>query len=169
MSYPTKLEDDKSSGQMIWTNLVRLEKCDTWIHRNPTRKEIDGKLIATGLDVRDKKYINRYESLCVAVRDNFLGQQIWTAEGRPKGKSTRMYFDQMDTNPADYMLLVGGVTEQYLRYAASNRKHTQHAAVNDQPLPFLCEITNHEIRFRDERAPHYGCCWQSIFVAIFNY
>ncbi len=75
-----------------------------------------------------------------------------------------------DTGPADYMLFVdgiacgiieakregmnlGSVAGQSQRYATSKTKYIQRAAANDQPLPFLYEATNHEIRFRDERDP----------------
>jgi len=76
-----------------------------------------------------------------------------------------------DTGPADYMLFVdgkacgileakregadlGGVAEQSARYATSHTQHIVRWVPEDQPLPFLFEATNHEIRFRDERDPH---------------
>jgi type I restriction enzyme R subunit len=76
-----------------------------------------------------------------------------------------------DTGPADYMLFIdgkacgileakregsdlGGVAEQSARYASSHSKHIERWVPADQPLPFLYEATNHEIRFRDERDPH---------------
>ncbi|MBI3187645.1 MAG: DEAD/DEAH box helicase family protein, partial [Gammaproteobacteria bacterium] len=76
-----------------------------------------------------------------------------------------------DTGPADYMLFIegkacgiieakregsdlGGVAEQSGRYAMSTVKFIERWAANDQPLPFLYEATNHEVRFRDERDPH---------------
>ena len=76
-----------------------------------------------------------------------------------------------DTGPADYMLFIdgkacgiieakregadlGGVAEQSARYATSHTKHIERWVPEDQPLPFLYEATNHEIRFRDERDPH---------------
>jgi len=76
-----------------------------------------------------------------------------------------------DTGPADYMLFVdgkacgileakregadlGGVAEQSARYATSHTQHIERWVPEDQPLPFLFEATNHEIRFRDERDPH---------------
>ena len=113
-----------------------------------TREEIDAKLEACGWVIQDKKRINLYESLGVAVREM-----------------------DTDTGPADYMLFIegkacgiieakregtglGGVAEQSARYATSNTKHIERWVPNDQPLPFLYEATNHEIRFRDERDPH---------------
>jgi type I restriction enzyme R subunit len=76
-----------------------------------------------------------------------------------------------DTGPADYMLFVdgracgiieakhegaelGGVAEQSARYATSHSKHIERWVPENQPLPFLYEATNVEIRFRDERDPH---------------
>ena len=76
-----------------------------------------------------------------------------------------------DTGPADYMLFIdgracgiieakregaqlGGVAEQSARYSTSKSKHIQRWVPDGQPLPFLFEATNHEIRFRDERDPH---------------
>ncbi|MCP4885833.1 MAG: DEAD/DEAH box helicase family protein, partial [Planctomycetaceae bacterium] len=75
-----------------------------------------------------------------------------------------------DTGPADYMLFIAGkacgiieakregtnlgqVAEQSARYATSQTKHIERWMPEDQPLPFLYEATNHEIRFRDERDP----------------
>ncbi len=97
--------------------------------------------------MQDKKRINLHQSLGVAVRE----------------------FDT-DTGPADYMLFIAGkacgvieakreganlghVAEQSGRYATSGTKHIQRWAANDEPLPFLYEATNHEVRFRDERDP----------------
>ncbi len=113
-----------------------------------TREEIDQKLIAAGWVIQDKKRLNLFESLGVAVREM-----------------------DTDTGPADYMLFIdgkacgiieakregtdlGGVAEQSGRYATSQTKHTERWVSEDQPLPFLYEATNHEIRFRDERDPH---------------
>ncbi len=113
-----------------------------------TRKEIDKKLIAAGWVLQDKKRLNLHESLGVAVREM-----------------------DTDTGPADYMLFVdakacgiieakregtelGGVAEQSARYATSNVKFIQRWVPDDQPLPFLYEATNHEVRFRDERDPY---------------
>lgn len=112
-----------------------------------TRDEIDAKLALAGWVIQDKKRINLFESLGVAVRE-------------------------MDTNsgPADYMLFVEGkacgiieakregedlghVAEQSARYATSNTQFIERWLPHDQPLPFLFEATNHEIRFRDERDP----------------
>jgi type I restriction enzyme R subunit len=121
-------------------------------HENHTpeqqaRAQIDKQLIQAGWTIQDKKKLNLYESLGVIVRE-------------------------MDTNtgPADYMLFIngkacgiieakkegtglGGVAEQSQRYAVSNLKYIQRAAANDEPLPFLYEATNNEIRFRDQRDP----------------
>ena len=113
-----------------------------------TREEIDNKLIAAGWAVQDRKRINLFESLGVAVREM-----------------------DTDTGPADYMLFIdgkacgiieakregtqlGGVADQSARYATSNTKDIVRWVPDDQPLPFLYEATNHEIRFRDERDPH---------------
>ena len=116
-----------------------------------TRELIDEKLEAAGWVIQDKKQINLmagdYGINGVAVREM-----------------------DTDTGPADYMLfingeacgiieakregsLLGGVAEQSQRYATSDLKHTQRSAANDEPLPFLYEATNHEIRFRDEHDP----------------
>jgi len=98
--------------------------------------------------VQDKKRINLFEKLGVAVREM-----------------------DTDTGPADYMLFIdgkacgileakregadlGGVAEQSARYGASHTKQIERWVPEDQPLPFLFEATNHEIRFRDERDPH---------------
>lgn len=112
-----------------------------------TRIEIDAKLEACGWAVQDKKKINLHEKLGVAVREF-----------------------ETNTGPADYMLFIQGkacgiieakreganlghVAEQSARYATSNTKHIQRWADEGEPLPFLYESTNHEIRFRDERDP----------------
>jgi len=75
-----------------------------------------------------------------------------------------------DTGPADYMLFIDGkacgiieakreganlskVAEQFARYATSKTRDIQRWVPEDQPLPFLYEATNFEIRFRDERDP----------------
>ena len=113
-----------------------------------TRQEIDKKLIGAGWAIQDKNRLNLYESLGVAVREM-----------------------DTDSGPADYMLFIdgracgiieakregtdlGGVAEQSARYAVSHSKHIQRWMGEDEPLPFLYEATNHEIRFRDERDPH---------------
>jgi len=120
-----------------------------------TREFIDQKLIDAGWVIQDKKRLNLYESLGVAVRE-------------------------MDTStgPEDYMLFIdgkacgvleakregtnlGGVAEQTARYAVSTTQDVQRWVPEDQPLPFLYEATNHEIRFRDERDPHP--CSQFVF------
>ena len=112
-----------------------------------TREEIDKKLVTAGWVIQDKKRLNLHESLGVAVREM-----------------------DTDTGPADYMLFVdakacgiieakregadlGGVAEQSGRYATSNTKFIQRWVPDEQPLPFLYEATNNEIRFRDERDP----------------
>lgn len=112
-----------------------------------TREEIDQKLMLAGWVVQDKKRINLIESLGVAVREM-----------------------DTDSGPADYMLFVDGkacgiieakregeglghVAEQSARYGTSNVQFIERWLPHDQPLPFLYEATNHEIRFRDERDP----------------
>jgi type I restriction enzyme, R subunit len=111
------------------------------------RQQIDQKLTLAGWIIQDKARLNLYESVGIAVRE-------------------------MDTTtgPADYMLFIngqacgiieakkegtglGGVAEQSQRYATSRLKFIQRTAANDEPLPFIYEATNHEIRFRDERDP----------------
>ncbi|MBT2999653.1 MAG: DEAD/DEAH box helicase family protein [Candidatus Thiodiazotropha sp. (ex Ctena orbiculata)] len=113
-----------------------------------TREAIDRKLTDAGWVIQDKKRINLYESLGVAVREM-----------------------DTDTGPADYLLFIdgkacgiieakregtdlGGVAEQSARYATSHIKFIERWVAEDQPLPLLYEATNHEIRFRDERDPH---------------
>ena len=112
-----------------------------------TREEIDKKLIEAGWVIQDAKNINLTASLGVAVRE-----------------------DQTSTGPADYSLYIdgklggvleakreganlGAVAEQSARYATSEFKFAQRWVPEDQPLPFLYEATNNEIRFRDERDP----------------
>jgi type I restriction enzyme R subunit len=113
-----------------------------------TREAIDRQLIAAGWVIQDRKRLNLYDSLGVAVREM-----------------------DTDTGPADYMLFVdgkacgiieakregtdlGGVADQSARYATSKVNYIERWLPEDQPLPFLYEATNHEIRFRDERDPH---------------
>ncbi|MEW8356124.1 MAG: DEAD/DEAH box helicase family protein [Candidatus Thiodiazotropha sp.] len=113
-----------------------------------TREAIDRKLTDAGWVIQDKKRINLYESLGVAVREM-----------------------DTDTGPADYLLFIdgkacgiieakregtdlGGVAEQSARYATSHIKFIERWVAENQPLPLLYEATNHEIRFRDERDPH---------------
>ena len=84
-----------------------------------TREHIDQKLISAGWVIQDKKRLNLYESLGVAVREM-----------------------DTDTGPADYMLFVdgkacgiieakregadlGGVAEQSQRYATSHTNHIE--------------------------------------------
>lgn len=110
-----------------------------------TRKLIDEKLVAAGWVIQDKKRINLYESLGVAVREM-----------------------DTDTGPADYMLFIDGkacgiieakregthlgdVVQQSRRYAVSNTRHIERWM--DQ-LPFTYEATNHETRFCDWRDPY---------------
>ena len=74
------------------------------------------------------------------------------------------------TGPADYMLFIDGaacgileakregaelghVDAQSQRYATSSTRDIQSWAAEGEPLPFLYEATNVEIRFRDERDP----------------
>jgi type I restriction enzyme R subunit len=112
-----------------------------------TRKQIDRALISAGWIIQDKKRLNLYESLGVAVREM-----------------------DTDTGPADYMLFIdgkacsiieakregaglGGVADQSARYAHSKVKYVARWGEEQQPLPLLYEATNHEIRFRDERDP----------------
>ena len=118
----------------------------TDIDEAETRAKIDQHLIAAGWVVQDVKNINLTASLGVAVRE-----------------------DQTATGPADYALYtdgrlcgvveakregtnLGGVAEQSARYAASDFKFA-HRVDDDQPLPFLYEATNNEIRFCDTRDP----------------
>lgn len=63
----TLLEADKLSGQIIWTNFVCLKGCGTRMCRNQTRKAIDERLIAAGWAVQDKKKLNLYEKMGVAI------------------------------------------------------------------------------------------------------
>lgn len=112
-----------------------------------TRKEIDAKLKSAGWVVQNKNNLNLQAALGVAVTE------FGTATGA-----------------ADYMLFIqakacgvieakreganlGTVAEQSGRYAVSATKHIQRWSAVDEPLPFLYEATNHEIRFRDQRDP----------------
>ncbi len=116
-----------------------------------TRKAIDAKLEAASWEVQDYKQMNlmagSYGVHGIAIREM-----------------------PTDTGPADYMLFIAGkacgiieakregtnlgqVAEQSARYATSQTKHIERWVPEDQPLPFLYEATNHEIRFRDERDP----------------
>ena len=112
-----------------------------------TREYLDKQLLACGWVIQDKDRLNLFESLGVAVREM-----------------------DTDTGPADYMLFIegkacgiieakkegeslGGVAEQSTRYATSRTKHIERWVEEGQPLPFLYEATNQEIRFRDERDP----------------
>ncbi len=116
-----------------------------------TRKLIDGKLEQAGWVIQDSKAIN-----------------LAAGEQGVHGVAVREY--PTDTGPADYMLFIQGkacgvieakreganlglVAEQSGRYAASPIQHIEQWAAKDQPLPFLYEATNIEIRFRDERDP----------------
>jgi hypothetical protein len=112
-----------------------------------TWETIDRKLTEAGWVIQDKKRLNLYQSLGVAVREM-----------------------DTDSGPADYMLFIdgkacgiieakregtdlGGVAEQSARYATSQTKFIERWVAEDQPLPLLYEATNHEIRFQDERDP----------------
>ena len=116
-----------------------------------TRQEIDEQLALAGWVIQDKKSINLFAG--DAGINGVVVREMETATG-----------------PADYMLFVQGkacgiieakreganlghVAEQSARYATSGTKYLQRWAANDEPLPFLYEATNHEIRFRDERDP----------------
>jgi hypothetical protein len=108
------------------------------------RDQIDKKLVQAGWVIQDKKRLNLYESLGVAVREM-----------------------DTDTGPADYMLFIDGkacavleakregknLGEVYLqsrRYSISKTKNLQRWA---DVLPFTYEATNVEIRFCDQRDP----------------
>jgi type I restriction enzyme R subunit len=127
--------------------VIELVPLDTKLEAE-TRQEIDAKLEAAGWAVQDKHRINLAEKPGVAVRE-------------------------MDTvtGPADYMLFIDGaacgiieakregselghVDLQSQRYATSQTKYIERWAAEGEPLPFLYEATNHEIRFRDARDPH---------------
>ena len=116
-----------------------------------TREEIDAKLEAAGWAIQDKKAMN-----LVAGEQGIHGVAVREVD--------------TDTGPADYMLFIQGkacgiveakreganlgqVAEQSGRYATSDTKFIRRWADDDQPLPFLYEATNIEIRFRDERDP----------------
>lgn len=108
------------------------------------RDQIDRKLIQAGWVIQDKKRLNLYESLGVAVREM-----------------------ETDTGPADYMLFIDGkacgvleakregknlgdVYQQSRRYTLSKTKNLQRWS---DVLPFTYEATNIEIRFCDQRDP----------------
>ena len=108
------------------------------------RDQIDKKLIQAGWVIQDKKRINLYESLGVAVREM-----------------------DTDTGPADYMLFIDGkacgvleakregknlgeVYQQSRRYSISKTKNLMRWG---DVLPFTYEATNVEIRFCDQRDP----------------
>jgi type I restriction enzyme, R subunit len=110
-----------------------------------TREEIDRKLIDAGWVIQDKKQLNLYQSLGVAVREM-----------------------DTDTGPADYMLFVDGkvcgileakregtnlgdVVQQSRRYALSQTKYIERWL---DDLPFTYEATNYEVRFCDWRDPY---------------
>lgn len=116
-----------------------------------TREEIDKKLIAAGWAIQDKKAIN-------------------LSAGEPGVQGVLVRETPTSTGPSDYMIFIQGkacgiieakregsslghVSEQSARYAVSRLKHFQRWVAEDQPLPFLYETTNHEIRYRDERDP----------------
>jgi type I restriction enzyme, R subunit len=109
------------------------------------RNQIDNKLIQAGWVIQDKKRLNLYESLGVAVREM-----------------------DTDTGPADYMLFIAGkacgvleakregknlgeVYQQSRRYTISKTKNLQRW---DDILSFTYEATNVEIRFCDQHDPN---------------
>ena len=109
------------------------------------RDQIDKKLIQAGWVIQDKKHLNLYVSLGVALREM-----------------------DTDTGPADYMLFIDGkacgaleakregknlgeVYRQSHRYTVSKTKNLQRWA---DVLPFTYEATNIEIRFCDQRDPY---------------
>ena len=111
------------------------------------RAQIDNQLVQAGWVIQDKKRLNLYQSLGIAVREM-----------------------DTDTGPADYMLFIDGkacgiieakregtnlgqVAEQSGRYATSQTKNIRRWVGDEEPLPFLYEATNVEIYFRDERDP----------------
>jgi type I restriction enzyme, R subunit len=117
----------------------------TDIDEAKTREEIDAKLEAAGWVIQDKKKLNLFEKLGVAVREM-----------------------DTDTGPADYMLFIDGkacgiveakregtnlgdVVQQSNRYAVSKTKHVQRWL---EKLPFTYEATNHEVRFCNWRDPY---------------
>lgn len=102
-----------------------------------TRKAIDEKLIAAGWVIQDKKRLNLFESLGVAVREM-----------------------DTDTGPADYMLFIdgkacgiieakregadlGGVTEQSARY---HLKHKIHRALGTRRKAITVSLRGHQPR-----------------------
>lgn len=108
------------------------------------RDQIDKQLIKAGWVIQDKKRLNLYESLGIAVREM-----------------------DTDTGPADYMLFIDGkacgvleakregknlgeVYQQSRRYTISKTKNLQRWG---DVLPFTYEATNIEIRFCDQRDP----------------
>ena len=116
-----------------------------------TRERIDGRLEQAGWVIQDSKAIN-----------------FTAGEHGVNGIAVREY--QTNTGPADYMLFIKGracgiieakregtnlgiVDGQSSRYAYSKLAHTERWAADSDPLSFLYEATNTEIRFRDERDP----------------
>ncbi|MEQ8409369.1 MAG: type I restriction-modification enzyme R subunit C-terminal domain-containing protein [Gammaproteobacteria bacterium] len=116
-----------------------------------TRAFIDEKLIAAGWEIQDAKALN-FKAGGYGVH----------------GIAVREY--PTSTGPADYMLFIDGracgiieakregtnlgqTDEQSIRYARSELAHTERWVADTDPLPFIYEATNIEIRFRDERDP----------------
>lgn len=116
------------------------------------RKEIDAKLEAAGWLIQDKK----------AIKLMYGVQGI-------NGVAIREM--DTDTGLADYMLFIqgkacgiveakrkgvnlGSVAELSGCYATSGTKHIKRWSDEGEPLPFLHEATNHQIRYRDERDPN---------------
>jgi len=112
------------------------------------RLELDQKLEAAGWVIQDLKQINLESALGVIVREV-----------------------PTQTGPADYMIFIEGkacgvievkkeghnlvgVAEQSERYGYSKLDFIQRWSGPKEPLPFLYEATNQEIRFRDERDPN---------------
>lgn len=120
-----------------------------------TRKVIDEKLTSAGWEIQDAKALN-FKAGAFGVH----------------GIAVREY--PTATGPADYMLFIDGracgiveakregaslvqVDEQSIRYARSELAHTERWVADSEPLPFIYEATNIEIRFRDERDPKPRC------------
>ena len=116
-----------------------------------TRERIDGKLEQAGWVIQDAQAIN-------------------LTAGEPGVHGVAVREHPTATGPADYLLCIGGkacgiieakregtnlapTAAQSSRYAASPIQHIARWAAPGQPLPFLYEATNIEIRFRDQRDP----------------
>ena len=93
-----------------------------------THEEIDEKLIAAGWVIWDKKQLNLYDFLSVAVCE--IDMDTGPADNKRKGKN------------------LDGVTEQSQRYATLILRHIQRAAANDEPLSFTaCTEVYHLAKF----------------------